>query len=257
MKLTWIDLNSWLFEIGNQTILVDPWLVDPLIFYGQPWLFTAYHKNPPCFTPNNLPQIDAILISQGVDDHCHLPTLDQLDRQIQVIASLPAFPRLKNLGYEKIIPLSHGEEYCLNHQVKIMAISGANLQPGQEENGYFLQDLTQNKGIYYEPHWGNPEKIRSLISTIDVMITPMIAQIFPFLGKVIMGPSETLNLIQSFHPQYFLPTTLGEIDARGILPKLVRSQGSIEEFRELLVKENLLTQFLPLQPGEGVKLFSS
>jgi len=47
MKLTRIDLNSWRIQIAGQTILIAPWLVDPLVFYGQPMLFTAYHTTPP------------------------------------------------------------------------------------------------------------------------------------------------------------------------------------------------------------------
>jgi L-ascorbate metabolism protein UlaG (beta-lactamase superfamily) len=87
MRLTRIDLNSWLFHLAGRTILVDPWLVDPLVFYGQPWLFTASHNTPLAVTPETLPPIDLILLSQGVDDHCHKPTLERLDRAIPVVAS--------------------------------------------------------------------------------------------------------------------------------------------------------------------------
>jgi len=87
MKLTWIDLNSWIFQLAGKTILVDPWLVDPMTIYGQSWLFTAYHNHPLAYTPETLPPIDLIMISQGVDDHCHVPTLEKLDRAIPAIAS--------------------------------------------------------------------------------------------------------------------------------------------------------------------------
>ena len=56
MKLTRIDLNSWILQIADQTVLIDPWLVDPLVFYGIPWLFTAYHTTPSVYTPATLPE---------------------------------------------------------------------------------------------------------------------------------------------------------------------------------------------------------
>ncbi|MBE9018351.1 MBL fold metallo-hydrolase, partial [Chroococcidiopsidales cyanobacterium LEGE 13417] len=49
MKLTRIDLNSWLLEIAGLRVLIDPWLIDPLVFYGQPWLFSATHLKPPAY----------------------------------------------------------------------------------------------------------------------------------------------------------------------------------------------------------------
>lgn len=41
MELTWLDSNSWLIDWGNKRILLDPWLVGPLVFGGAEWLFKA------------------------------------------------------------------------------------------------------------------------------------------------------------------------------------------------------------------------
>ncbi|MEM1369418.1 MAG: MBL fold metallo-hydrolase, partial [Cyanobacteria bacterium P01_H01_bin.15] len=32
MHLTYLDSNSWLIELAGQQILLDPWLVDDLVF---------------------------------------------------------------------------------------------------------------------------------------------------------------------------------------------------------------------------------
>lgn len=71
MKLTRIDLNSWLIHTQTQTFLLDPWLVDPLVFFGLPWFIRLEHRQVPPFTPETLPKLDAILLSQGQPDHCH------------------------------------------------------------------------------------------------------------------------------------------------------------------------------------------
>lgn len=255
MQLTWIDLNTWLIQIGKQTILIDPWLVDPLIFYGQPWLFTAYHQKPPRYTPETLPPIDLILISQGLDDHCHRPTLEQLDRQIPIVVSPAAAKTVQQLGYHQVQVLAPGQEYRVAEQLRILAVPGATAQPGQVENGYLIQEGIQGARLYYEPH-ATPEATRSQaeLAGVEVVIAPVIGQVFPLLGQVIMGPQQALELIQHLRPQFFLPTTVGAVNASGILPRLVQSIGSVTEFAERLQASGLPTQFMALEPGQSIDL---
>jgi L-ascorbate metabolism protein UlaG (beta-lactamase superfamily) len=252
MKLTWIDLNSWIFQLAGKTVLVDPWLVDPMVFYGQPWLFTAAHSTPPAFTPETLPPIDLILLSQGLDDHCHVPTLEKLDRSLSVVASPTAAKVVKKLGYQQITTLTAWEETTIAPNLQITAIPGAEIQPGQMENGYLLKDLQTCKALYYEPHQF-PFKAAERISKVDVAIAPVIGQRFPLLGQVIMGPQQTLQMLQALHPQFFLPTTRGEIRATGLLPMLTQSVGSVEEFRDRLIASGLSTQLLVPNPGESIE----
>jgi L-ascorbate metabolism protein UlaG (beta-lactamase superfamily) len=255
MKLTRIDLNSWLLQIANQTILIDPWLVDPLVFYGQPWLFTAYHNTPPVFTPDTLPALDLILLSQGLDDHCHKPTLAKLDRQIPVVASPTAVPVVKGLGYTSVISLAPWQRHTIAERLEITAVPGAETQPGQVENGYVLKDKNHNTSVYYEPHRFQPQSdIGQRIENVDVAIAPVIGQIFPLLGQVIMGPKEAITLVKTLRPRFFIPNGLGDIRADGLLPKLIRSVGSVDEFRYLLTTSNMTTKLLTPAPGETLEL---
>lgn len=258
MKVTRIDLNSWIFQIAGKTLLVDPWLVDPLEFYGLPWLFTAYHNTPLAYTPQTLPPIDLLLISQGVDDHCHKPTLECLDRQIPVVASPTAAKTVKHLGYQQVTVLAPWESYVLEDRLEITAILGAEIQPGQIENGYRLRDRQSGESLYYEPHLAPfKQPLAEKIGPLDVVIAPVIGQIFPLLGQVIMGPEQALELVKILQPRFFLPTTLGDIRTGGILPRLIRSVGSLQEFRDRLQASNLPTQFLAPAPGETVELTGS
>ena len=254
MRLTRIDLNSWLFHLAGRTILVDPWLVDPLVFYGQPWLFTAYHNTPIAFTPETLPPIDLILISQGVDDHCHKPTLERLDRSVPVVASPTAAKTIRQLGYQKVTAIAHWENFSLGDALTITAIPGAELQPGQVENGYLLCDGTTNETLYYEPHLFPVTTPVEQIGRVDVAIAPVIGQVIPLLGQVIMGSLEAMHLVETLKPHFFVPTTLGDIRAEGILPKVIQTVGSVEEFRDRLLASGLPTQLCVPAPGEMVEL---
>jgi len=251
MKLTRIDLNSWIFHLAGKTILVDPWLVDPLVI-GAPWLFTAYHNVPPIYTPESLPTIDLILISQGIDDHCHQPTLERLDRSIPVIASPTAAKTVQKLGYQTVTALNHWETKELD-QLSIMAVRGAELQPGQVENGYYLRDGLTNETIYYEPHQAPTPQLAEKLGPVTVAIAPIVGQIFPLLGQVIMGPEQALQLVKHVDPDYFVPTTMGDVKATGILPALIKSVGSVAEFRDRLLASGAKTQLLVPEPGETLE----
>ena len=81
MYLTWLDSNSWLIEFAEHRILLDPWLVGPLVFGNLDWFFKA-ERQTPCPIPEH---IDLILLSQGLADHAHPATLKQLDHKISVV----------------------------------------------------------------------------------------------------------------------------------------------------------------------------
>jgi len=262
MQLTRIDMNSWIMQIAGQTVLIDPWLLDPLVFYGKPWLYEGYHVHSPAFTPDTLPKIDLILISQGLDDHCHRPTLAKLDRSIPVVASPDAAKVVKQLGYSQVTAITNWEEYIFVDRLQITAIPGAIVGAQTVENGYYLKDISMGESIgetaYYEPHLFRAEvQMEQRIPTVDVAIAPVIAQVFPLLGEVVQGPQQALQLVKTLHPHVFVPTTIGEVTVTGLLPMLTKSYGSVAEFRELLLNSGEPTELLEPQPGETLNINKS
>ncbi len=256
MKLTFIGLNSWLLSIADLQILIDPWLVDSIIFYGAPWLFEVKHIEPPCYTPATLPNIDLILISQSLDDHCHQPTLAQLSKQIPVVAAPSAVKTIERLGYDRVISLAPWETYTLNEQVEITATPGAMIQL-QVENGFLIKSLQTDKSLYYEPHLAtDPATIDRIakLANVEIIIAPVVGQIFPLLGKVIMNPQDAFKLASALQPHWYLPTAAGEVEANGILPQLTRSVGTIGEFSQQLANSKISTQLRIPQLGEMMSL---
>ncbi|CAK7326528.1 unnamed protein product [Dovyalis caffra] len=97
--LTYLEGNSWLWEVGGVNILVDPILVGNLDF-GIPWLYDAAKKVLKNFQLSDLPEVDCLLITQSLDDHCHLKTLKPLSESspnLRVIATPNAKPLLDPL----------------------------------------------------------------------------------------------------------------------------------------------------------------
>jgi L-ascorbate metabolism protein UlaG (beta-lactamase superfamily) len=193
-----------------------------------------------------------ILLSQGLEDHAHPPTLKQLDKNIPIVASPNAAKVVEQLAYTKVITLNHGETFTLNNQVEIKALPGSPIGPTLLENGYLLKEMSSNLTLYYEPHGYHSPQLKQL-APIDVVITPMIDLALPVLGPIIKGMKSALEVAKWLQPQVMLPTAAGgDVIFEGFLIKFIQSKGSVEEFQALLDKNNLATRVIAPKPGEQV-----
>lgn len=250
MNFTWLDSNSWLIEIGEQRILLDPWLVDCLTFGNLDWLFKGYRQQDREI-PNH---VDLILLSQGLEDHAHPPTLKKLDKNIPVVASPNAAKVVQELGYMKINILDHGESFTLNDQVEIKAVPGSLIGPNLVENGYLIKDLVNNSTLYYEPHGNHSSQLQQL-APVDIIITPIVDLSLPLGIPIIKGMNSALEVAKWLKPQVMLPTAAGgDVEFEGVLNNFLQVKGSVEEFQGLLEKNNLSTQVIAANPGEKVSV---
>ncbi|MBD2124364.1 MBL fold metallo-hydrolase [Trichocoleus sp. FACHB-262] len=250
MYLTWLDSNSWLIEMGGKRILLDPWLVGPLVFGNINWLFKGSR-------PQERPipdRIDLILLSQGLEDHTHPPTLQQLDRSIPVVASPSAAKVVRELGYHQVTTLSHGESFNLDNQVTIQALPGSPIGPFVTENAYFLKELASELTLYYEPH-GYHAPVLKEMAPIDVVITPVIDMKVPVLGPIIQGKNSAFELAEMVQPQVMLPTAAGgDVTFEGVLMAVIQTMGSADTLRTQLAASKLSIQLLEPKPGDRVEL---
>lgn len=250
MYLTWLDSNSWLIELGEGDktvrILMDPWLVGDLMFGNAKWFFRG-------FRPQDRPlpeKIDLILLSQGLEDHAHPPTLKALDKSIPVVGSPSAAKVAQSLGFTQVTELKHDRVFSLEGKVKIQALEGSPVGPGPKENAYLIKDLTQGTTLYYEPHGYHTPQLKQM-GTIDVVLTPMIDLKLPIVGAFIKGTDSALELAQWVKPQVMLPTAAGgDIDFEGLLIKVLKAAGGPQELQTQLQAKGLKTRVLEPKPGE-------
>jgi L-ascorbate metabolism protein UlaG (beta-lactamase superfamily) len=247
MQLTWLDNNSWLIELGGKNILLDPWLVGDLIFGNLPWLF---HGTKTVDRP--IPEhIDLILISQGLPDHAHPPTLEILDRSIPVVCSPNALEIVQKFGYEQVTAIAHGESYRFA-DIEIKAVPGSPVGPTMIENGYILR--ADGTSLYYEPH-GYHSPVLAQEAAIDVVITPLIDLKLPLVGAVIKGQSTALSLCELLQPQFILPTAAGgDIKFEGILVSILQTEGTVAAFQNALTAKSLVTKAIDPQPWQPLSL---
>jgi L-ascorbate metabolism protein UlaG (beta-lactamase superfamily) len=245
MHLTWLDSNSWLIELGDRRILLDPWLVGDLAFGDAKWFFRGFRKADRAIPEN----IDLILLSQGLEDHAHPPTLEALDKSIPVVGSMNAAKVATRLGFQTVTGLKPGELHNFGG-LKIQATAGSPIGPTAIENGYLLKDTTTGNTLYYEPHGYHPQNLKNQ-GHIDVVITPIIDLLIPPGIPVIQGNKTALNLAKSVEPQVIVPTAAGgDIDFSGWLIKFLKARGGKDELQAQLAQAGLSTQVIEPTPGD-------
>jgi len=232
-KATYLGSNGWIIEFNKARIVIDPWIVGDLIFPPGGWFFKGTLKDE-IPTPKD---IDLILLTQGLPDHCHVPSLKKFPKKTSIICSQSAFKIVDELNFESIDIMKPGQKLKFN-DINIEATSGAAVP--QIENGYILE--TNDGSFYIEPHGflDNTIKPRKL----DAVITPTKNLELPMLGPFVKGADVIPNLIRLFNPSYILSsTTGGDAQFSGILNSFI----SLEEF-----KKNLECKILDLNQMQSV-----
>ncbi len=219
IKATYYGANGWLLELDKARILIDPWLNGDLTFPPGNWLIKGELNNE-IEVPKD---IDFLLLTQGQPDHAHPPTLEKINKGIQVIASEAASKVVSKIGFTKINTLQPGQIFKKNH-LNIQATSGASVP--NIENGYIIDSGCNS--IYIEPHGFLDKKIKP--RNIDMIITPVIDFSLPIAGKFIKGKTVLPKLLKLFNPSIILSsTTGGDIRFSGIINNLIKVEGSVED----------------------------
>ncbi|BAW97500.1 hypothetical protein NIES970_24520 [[Synechococcus] sp. NIES-970] len=249
MELTYLDSNSWLIVIAGKRILLDPWLVGSLTFGNTPWLFKGDRPQDRSIPEN----VDLILLSQGLPDHAHPPTLRHLDQSLPVVASPNGAKVVQAIGYQTIHTLNHNQKITFD-QLEILALKGSPVGPTTFENGYLLKDLSTGHSLYYEPHGYHWPSLKQY-APIDVLVTPLINLTLPLLGPVIKGQASALQACEWLKPKVVLPTAAGgDVSFEGIVMKFLKPQGTVADFEAMLHQKQPDTSVLEPVSGQAYPL---
>jgi len=254
MHLIYYGANSWLWDLDGYRVLIDPWLVDSLVFGNMTWLFKGDHATPVGSLPDN---IDLILLSQGLPDHTHKPTLQRLDHHIPVVGSPNAAKTARSLGYTTVTAIAPGETYT-SDRLEVKAFPGApvGITP---ENGYVITARPQDTAsepttLYYEPHGFPPSDIADR-GPVDIVVSPIVNLELPVVGAIIQGHKTAIELAEALQPRLFFPTAAGgDITYSGVLDSVLSTVGDVDSFRKALSDHQLATDVVEPPPREPVHI---
>jgi L-ascorbate metabolism protein UlaG (beta-lactamase superfamily) len=141
MGVTFIGHSSFFLQIGGSNVLVDP------IF--APWLFLLKRLRRPGLRIQDIPPLDAVLVTHAHFDHLHRPSLRAIARTTRIKcgrAPLLIVPAnvgdlVFDLGFERIVELSWWEEFQLG-RTRISAT------PAKHWGARVIRDMHRGYGGY-------------------------------------------------------------------------------------------------------------
>ncbi len=235
-EATYLGSNGWLIKFEKTNLIIDPWLTGDLVFPPGEWFFKGSLDNEILIKED----IKLILLTQGLPDHCHIPSLKKFKKDISIICPNSAKGIIEKLGFNSIKVLKPSEKINING-LEIEATAGAPVP--QIENGYIVKD-EKGKGFYVEPHGYLDKNLKN--QEIDAVITPTINLDLPIVGSFVKGADVLPKLINTFNPKYILSSTAGgEAKYTGLLNKLI----SVQEY-----KEELKCKLVNLKSMDSVKI---
>ena len=234
---TYFGSNSWLLEIAGLRVLVDPWLVDALVFPPGPWLLKGELPQ-----PWPIPEgLDLLLLTQGLADHAHPATLAQLPKHLPVVGSPAAAKVVKGLGFSQVTSLSPGQQH---QQGDLLIQASAGARVPLVENGYLLE--WPEGSLYLEPHGVLDPALPQ--RPVDTVISPVIDLGLPLAGNFITGASVLPDLIDRFQPQQVLAsTTGGDVQFSGLISRFL--EASAPDTQPTTIADgSMITMPVPGQP---------
>uniref|UniRef100_A0A7N0T5Q9 Metallo-beta-lactamase domain-containing protein n=1 Tax=Kalanchoe fedtschenkoi TaxID=63787 RepID=A0A7N0T5Q9_KALFE len=259
-KLTYLEVNGWLWEVNGLKLLVDPILVGNLDF-GMPWLSDGAKKTLKNFSLSDLPdQIDCLLITQSLDDHCHLRTLRPLSQKypnLRVIATRNAKTLLDPL-FTNVTYIEPGQSHQIstadNASVEVRATGGpiVGLPWEPPEKSYMVTSPRGQLSLYFEPHCLNEENIVEKLQA-DIVITPVTKQLLSGL-TLVSGQEDAVKLAKLLKAKFVVPMSKGDLDAKGLLTGFLQPQGTTESFKALMSQELPRVQVLEPTPGQPLEI---
>jgi Predicted Zn-dependent hydrolases of the beta-lactamase fold len=175
--LVWFGHSSYMIQMDGKRILVDPTLsgaASPVSFFNKPFKGTSVYK------PEDIPDIDYLIISHDHWDHLDYKTVKRLkDRVGKVVCGLGVGEHFERWGFKKedIIELDWDESSTLDgsftiHCLPARHFSGRGFSPNQSLWASFLIESRSRK-IYiggdggYDTHYA---EIGERFEGIDIAI---------------------------------------------------------------------------------------
>ena len=214
MGVTFIGHSSFFLQIGGANVVIDP------IF--TPWLFVLKRLRRPGLRIQELPPLDAVLVTHAHFDHLHRPSLRAIARASRIktgrrpllIVPSNCADLVCDLGFERVIELSWWEEFQLG-ATRITATPakhwGARVIRDMHRGygGYVLDDGRHS--IYHSgdtAYFGGFKEIGERLDP-DVALLPIGAYYPDSFRAVHTSPEDALRGFVDMGAQQMIPMHFG------------------------------------------------
>jgi L-ascorbate metabolism protein UlaG (beta-lactamase superfamily) len=182
VRITWIGHSSFLIQIGAQNLLFDPVFSDRIARF-----FPRYVA--PGLRPDDVPPIDAVLLSHSHHDHLDLPSIDAIHRDATAIVPQGLGGHFTKRLFTRVVALNWWESTVLG-DLKITFV------PSRHWSRRTLWDT--NRSL-----WGG-FVVESPTTKIYFAGDSAWCDVFAEVGRRFPGLDVALIPIGSYEPQWFM-----------------------------------------------------
>ncbi len=215
--------TSLFLEIGGFKVLIDPWLEGAEVDFFS-WFNTQWHRTAP-MPFEELPDFDAVLITQKYPDHFHLETLKKLAPS-RIIAPKSLEKKIRKNIPEWSLTIVN-EDKC---QIRIGDIQLTYLPTRRKVDpiydAFLLDDGKQS--VFLATHgYQFDESSRSIVekaSACELLVTPFNRYELPFFlgGTVSPGLDGVEHLCEVLSPKKVMAVHDEDKHAKGLVSKMAR-----------------------------------
>ncbi|KAG2448894.1 hypothetical protein HYH02_006242 [Chlamydomonas schloesseri] len=274
------------FNTSGVRVLIDPWFVGELTFGGADWMYAGRKRVIGRDTRVDMQQVlaeaDVVVITQGLDDHCHIPTLSAVaNKGVRVVANAEAAARMRPLGFTNITVLAPGQAASVPGQaggrLRITATAGALVGPpwSARQLGLVMREEVpageRPASLYFESHcdFDAGSVAAGLRSAglgpeegVDVAVSPVVTTLLGLPGvrpasyPLVQGDQNLTALLRVLKPKVLLPLLNHDIDHRGPLTNIMWQTGEERAVADVLRQAGLsdVRVEYPAPPGEALAL---
>ncbi|MEZ6068640.1 MAG: MBL fold metallo-hydrolase [Planctomycetaceae bacterium] len=209
-RLTWLGHASLLGCLDNQSFLVDP------VFSPRIGLFYPRYA-PPGLAAEQLPAIDCLLVTHNHYDHLDRRSVEQLDRNLTVIAPAGLGRWFFRFGFARIVELNWWEEATVGglHVTSVPARHWSHRRPGDINKSHWCGYVIKGAGVSIY-HAGDTaafdgfQQIAARFPELDAALVP-IAGYEPnwFMRHNHLDPEEAGAAFQHLNPRLCIPIHWG------------------------------------------------
>ena len=240
IDIQYIRTSTLLIRWDGLTVLTDPWFA--MQMRGLP----VFVK--PCVRPEDLPQLDLILVSHLHPDHFDRRALARLSHRCQVLVGPPQLRgKVRDLPVDRRVFLGDGE------QVKVpgFKVTAYSVQHSGYENAYLVQrggaSLLFAGDASYSPVFETIGRAHAP----DVSLLPVGGTIA--LGRrIVMSPTDALEAAVCLRTRVVVPIHLG--GEWMSVPPLSLHPGRAHHLAALAERAGAGFQVAVLRPGQQVRV---
>lgn len=251
ISCTYIGHSTTLIEIGGTRIITDP-------HFGKSTLFFPRIAPLP-FSPADLPDLSAVLLSHTHFDHLHVASYKYISCSVPIIVPEGSERAIGQFMPNPVIELSHYAEHELSDGTKITAVpvlhhsSRISHLRFTRSNAYLIQGADSASSVFFcgdskfGPHFG---EIGNL-SKIDLAILPIGSYEPKWLfRKSHMTPAEAVEAFENLKAEHMIPTHYGTFKLS------LESQKAPAEWLKKIIADrpDLSERIHILSPGEKFSL---